>query len=105
MKAILINSAENSSASLLPEAQNLSEFCDAQHNWCPSAGWGYLNMTQAYAEYQNVQQIELVDDQVQAWFQLDPAQVRQLSFLKATAVWQQTDFTEENKLYPARQQD
>ncbi|UTZ36262.1 S8 family serine peptidase [Vibrio campbellii] len=92
VKAVLINSADNHSKNVLRE--DLPQLCDSNGNWCPSRGWGYMDMTQAYSEYQNAEQFELRQGSQSKSYRI----VNKGNNFKATLVWEHKNFDDASKL-------
>ncbi|EEX32117.1 MULTISPECIES: S8 family serine peptidase [Vibrio] len=92
VKAVLINSADNNSRNVLSE--DLPQYCDSNGNWCPSRGWGYMDLTQAYSEYENTKQFEL-----RPWSRSKSYRVASNDKnFKATLVWEHKNFDDASKL-------
>lgn len=90
VKAVLINSADNSSTAL---SEDLPELCSG--HWCPSVGWGYMDLTQAYQEYTYAQQFDVTAHNTKA-FKVQ----NNTDNAKATLVWEHTRFDQASSLTP-----
>ena len=92
VKAVLINHSDNHSQHVLKE--DLPQYCDSNGHWCPSRGWGYMDMTQAYKEYQNAKQFELNSGSQTKSYRI----VNPVPNFKATLVWEHQNFDSASKL-------
>ena len=92
VKAVLINSSDNHSDHVLKE--DFPKYCDANGHWCPSRGWGYMDMTQAYNEYKKAKQFDLNSGSTTQSYRV----VNQGPHFKATLVWEHKNFDNASKL-------
>ncbi|UTZ29489.1 S8 family serine peptidase [Vibrio campbellii] len=92
VKAVLINSSDNNSKNILEE--DLPKYCDSNGHWCPSRGWGYMDMTQAYSEYKYAKQFELRFEHKTKSYRI----VHMGNNFKATLVWEHKNFDDASKL-------